>query len=114
MCGILAVLCCSDDSQAKRVRVLELSRRYIKPSYYYFFFWVLNEMRFHDDDNLKFCIILEVLWLDVKNALIYYIYMYINAKRVFMTKLVYKYISILVLPIEIITYQKMFLGLILL
>ncbi|CAA6654745.1 unnamed protein product [Spirodela intermedia] len=27
MCGILAVLCCSDDSQAKRVRVLELSRR---------------------------------------------------------------------------------------
>lgn len=27
MCGILAVLGCSDDSQAKRVRVLELSRR---------------------------------------------------------------------------------------
>ncbi|GLT81728.1 hypothetical protein SLE2022_001630 [Rubroshorea leprosula] len=27
MCGILAVLDCSDDSQAKRVRVLELSRR---------------------------------------------------------------------------------------
>ncbi|MQL91833.1 hypothetical protein Taro_024454 [Colocasia esculenta] len=27
MCGILAVLCCGDDSQAKRVRVLELSRR---------------------------------------------------------------------------------------
>ncbi|CAA0384804.1 unnamed protein product [Arabidopsis thaliana] len=32
MCGILAVLGCSDDSQAKRVRVLELSRRqYIFP-----------------------------------------------------------------------------------
>jgi hypothetical protein len=29
MCGILAVLGCSDDSQAKRVRVLELSRRQI-------------------------------------------------------------------------------------
>ncbi|KEH34317.1 putative asparagine synthase (glutamine-hydrolyzing) [Medicago truncatula] len=27
MCGILAVLGCSDDSQAKRVRILELSRR---------------------------------------------------------------------------------------
>ncbi|CAN6815258.1 unnamed protein product [Brassica oleracea] len=27
MCGILAVLGCTDDSQAKRVRVLELSRR---------------------------------------------------------------------------------------
>ena len=27
MCGILAVLGCSDDSQAKRARVLELSRR---------------------------------------------------------------------------------------
>lgn len=27
MCGILAVLGCSDDSQGKRVRVLELSRR---------------------------------------------------------------------------------------
>ncbi|RWW22135.1 hypothetical protein BHE74_00021701 [Ensete ventricosum] len=27
MCGILAVLGCSDESQAKRVRVLELSRR---------------------------------------------------------------------------------------
>jgi hypothetical protein len=27
MCGILAVLGCADDSQAKRVRVLELSRR---------------------------------------------------------------------------------------
>ncbi|KAL1222032.1 Asparagine synthetase [glutamine-hydrolyzing] 1 [Cardamine amara subsp. amara] len=27
MCGILAILGCSDDSQAKRVRVLELSRR---------------------------------------------------------------------------------------
>ncbi|KAI3896540.1 hypothetical protein MKW92_043209, partial [Papaver armeniacum] len=27
MCGILAVLGSSDDSQAKRVRVLELSRR---------------------------------------------------------------------------------------
>ncbi|MBA0615314.1 hypothetical protein Godav_015468, partial [Gossypium davidsonii] len=29
MCGILAVLGCSDDSQAKRVRVLELSRRQV-------------------------------------------------------------------------------------
>ncbi|KAL8233007.1 hypothetical protein R6Q57_002785 [Mikania cordata] len=29
MCGILAVLGCSDDSQAKRVRVLELSRRHV-------------------------------------------------------------------------------------
>ena len=28
MCGILAVLGCSDDSQAKRTRVLELSRRH--------------------------------------------------------------------------------------
>uniref|UniRef100_M4DNS2 Asparagine synthetase [glutamine-hydrolyzing] n=1 Tax=Brassica campestris TaxID=3711 RepID=M4DNS2_BRACM len=30
MCGILAVLGCSDDSQAKRVRVLELSRRQLR------------------------------------------------------------------------------------
>lgn len=31
MCGILALLGCSDDSQAKRVRVLELSRRQLYP-----------------------------------------------------------------------------------
>ncbi|THU67930.1 hypothetical protein C4D60_Mb05t29910 [Musa balbisiana] len=31
MCGILAVLGCSDESQAKRVRVLELSRRQSSP-----------------------------------------------------------------------------------
>lgn len=32
MCGILAVLGCSDESQAKRVRVLELSRRQLSPN----------------------------------------------------------------------------------
>lgn len=37
MCGILAVLGCSDDSQAKRVRVLELSRRQFS-----FFFLTLH------------------------------------------------------------------------
>ena len=38
MCGILAVLGCTDDSQAKRVRVLELSRRQFFFSLFCFFF----------------------------------------------------------------------------
>lgn len=39
MCGILAVLGCSDDSQAKRVRVLELSRRQIPHSFLFTLFF---------------------------------------------------------------------------
>lgn len=38
MCGILAVLGCTDDSQAKRVRVLELSRRQFFFSLFCFLF----------------------------------------------------------------------------
>jgi len=36
MCGILAVLGCSDPTRAKRVRVLELSRRQLFSSYLVF------------------------------------------------------------------------------
>ncbi|XVE79373.1 hypothetical protein DITRI_Ditri14bG0053300 [Diplodiscus trichospermus] len=69
MCGILAVLGCSDDSQAKRVRVLELSRRKIIFLFFFFFptFHFLVVTKFNLKLYLEFLIMFKLDMLKGKS-----------------------------------------------